>query len=207
MGSNANQGMGDFPAVLGEIVKFPAGTVKRVNFMTHSNSNTLGIRGHNTLADVFFDVSVTDTDINNFAQRRMSFTAGGQTFTIEDVRAPLRIRRDLRDLRLPFRAQHVRADGVEQAARHQDHQLQEGDRLLPAGAEQAELRSHGMKSASTSRAFRAPPIRPQTGAASPPARTRSWSRRDPRSACVSGSPHGSFKSYARAPSCLTESWD
>ena len=87
MGSNANQGMGDFPAILGEIVKWPAGTVKRVNFMTHSNNKTLAIRGHNTLADVFFDVSVTDQDINNFATAGMTFSAAGRTFTIEDVRA------------------------------------------------------------------------------------------------------------------------
>ena len=55
--------------------------------MTHSNNKTLAIRGHNTLADVFFDVSVTDQDINHFATAGMTFSAAGRTFTIEDVRA------------------------------------------------------------------------------------------------------------------------
>ena len=87
MGSNTNAGMGDFPAILSEIVKWPAGSVKRVNFMTHSNANTLAIRGHNTLADVFFDVSVSDTDLDVLAGSGVSFKAGGKTFTLDDVRA------------------------------------------------------------------------------------------------------------------------
>ena len=87
MGSGTNQGMGNLPAVLGEIVKWPKGTVKRVNFMTHSNGRILGITGKNILGNVTFDVSVTDQDIDNLAMAGMSFTVPGRpSFTIQDVR-------------------------------------------------------------------------------------------------------------------------
>jgi len=86
MGSSVLQGMGDFVAILGEIVKRPVGTVKRVNFMTHANNKMIGIRGRNDVSNVWFDVAVTDQDITNLTAPGLSFTAGTTKFTLQDVR-------------------------------------------------------------------------------------------------------------------------
>jgi hypothetical protein len=89
MGTKTNTGMGNFIAILGEIVARPKGSVSRVNFMTHGNPAMLGIRGRNTSSDVFFDESVTDTEIDQLAQTNQSFTAPNVSgkFTLEAVRA------------------------------------------------------------------------------------------------------------------------
>jgi len=86
MGSNSNQGMGNFEAIMGELVKYAPHSIKRVNFMTHADSNTIGIRGRNTPTDVWFDNSVSAQDIDGYATSGLSFTYGGKSYTLDDVR-------------------------------------------------------------------------------------------------------------------------
>lgn len=91
MGDKSLKGMGDFTAILGEIAQYAPGSVKRVNFFTHSDATLLGIRGRNDTSGsggtVTFDVSVSDTEIDAFAQNGLSFTYNGQQFDLSDVRA------------------------------------------------------------------------------------------------------------------------
>ncbi len=86
MGEKKLVGMGDFVAVMGEIVKFAPGSVKRVNFFTHANGTTVGIAGRNIPGNVMFDTQVTKADLDNFATNGMSFKVGNQTFDLDDVR-------------------------------------------------------------------------------------------------------------------------
>lgn len=87
MGSNTNNGMGNFEAIMGELVKYAPRSIKRVNFMTHADSDTVGIMGRNTTdGDVIFDVSVTKQDIDGYAASGLSFTYGNKTYTLDDVR-------------------------------------------------------------------------------------------------------------------------
>ncbi len=91
MGDKSLKGMGDFTAILGEIAQYAPGSVKRVNFFTHSDATVLGIRGSNDTSgahgSVTFDVSVTDTEIDAFAQNGLSFTYNNQQFDLDEVRA------------------------------------------------------------------------------------------------------------------------
>lgn len=83
--SNLN-GMGNFSAILGEIVKYAPHSVKRVNFWTHADADTVGIAGYNDLTGVYFENMISESELNGFAQNGISFTYDGKTFDLQDVR-------------------------------------------------------------------------------------------------------------------------
>ncbi len=83
--SNLN-GMGNFTAILGEIVQYAPHSVKRVNFWTHADADTVGIAGYNDLSGVYFDAMISESELNGFAQNGISFTYDGKTFDLQDVR-------------------------------------------------------------------------------------------------------------------------
>jgi hypothetical protein len=88
MGADTNTGMGDMAAILWEIARCPKGSVKRVNFTTHANANAIGIKGRNKIMDVFFDVAVRESDLNDLAAPGIGFVGpDGDKFKIDDVRA------------------------------------------------------------------------------------------------------------------------
>lgn len=89
MGDKSLKGMGDFIAIMAEIVRYAPGSVKRVNFFTHADNTTLGIRGKISPGSVLFDVHVTDADIDSYASSGISFTSNGEIFDLDDVRARL----------------------------------------------------------------------------------------------------------------------
>lgn len=87
MGDKSLKGMGDFVAIMAEIVQYAPGSVKRVNFFTHADATTLGIRGTIAPGEVLFSNYVSDTEIDGYASNGMSFTSNGESFSLEDVRA------------------------------------------------------------------------------------------------------------------------
>jgi hypothetical protein len=78
---------GDFVAFMGMITEYQKGSIKRLNFFTHANKKMIGISGHIDETDVYFDTSVNETEIVNYASNGMSFKYGGQDFTLDEVRA------------------------------------------------------------------------------------------------------------------------
>jgi hypothetical protein len=86
-GVTLNPGPGDFIALMGIIAGFQNKSIKRLNFLTHSNKNVIGIAGTAKPDDIYFTTQVSDTDIASYATNGMSFTVGQAAFTLDDVRA------------------------------------------------------------------------------------------------------------------------
>ncbi|MGV8895128.1 MAG: hypothetical protein ACOH10_11090 [Rhodoglobus sp.] len=78
---------GDFIALMGMIAEYKPGSIKRLNFWTHSNRTVIGIAGHVVPGNVTFTNSIDDVAIGNYAANGLSFTVGKQAFTLDDVRS------------------------------------------------------------------------------------------------------------------------
>ena len=87
LGSNAVP-VGNWGALLGEIEKWPTGSVKRVNLMTHGDARGFSLTGHNVPGDVYLDRStqITPDGISALAGPGVSFEYSSRTFKMADVR-------------------------------------------------------------------------------------------------------------------------
>ena len=77
---------GDFVALMVTIAEYQPKSIKRLNFWTHADRTSIGIRGHLIPGDVIFDDWVDDMKIASFVQPGMTFTSGKTTVTLDDVR-------------------------------------------------------------------------------------------------------------------------
>ena len=78
---------GNFTALLGMIVEYAPGSIKRLNFFTHANKKVIGIIGTMDDKNVYFTESVDETEISNNATNTIQYTFNGQSFYLTDVQA------------------------------------------------------------------------------------------------------------------------
>lgn len=80
----------DLTALLGTIHEFDVGSIKRLNFFTHSNRNTIGIRGILVPGNVMFTTQIDDQVIDDHVASNYTYTFNNNkkdTFVLSDVRA------------------------------------------------------------------------------------------------------------------------
>jgi hypothetical protein len=85
-GTSPTAAPGDFIALLGMLMDYAPGSISRLNFFTHADSDNIGITGYMTATDVLFTSWVSDTDINNTTVSSNSYTYINTSFTLDDVR-------------------------------------------------------------------------------------------------------------------------